>query len=238
MLRMIIGDYIVNFKAAYKRMWKRQNHNWFTAVYPFLYMFWFCFLNLDESKNIVIAPMNIIQIAFIIFGAWLAELYPNRLEKSMFLCPMTQKDRKEYLVTAYGLRVVLFWVPYILAEVVNICVYRQKLIYGIIKIASYVFLMASINLFLEVDTAKLEKKSSNSRLFGYEFVRTISVIVGIIVLICFHFAIFETEKGEMLFYLIGFAIQAVVSFVYLVKYFDRVMQVAQDYEKAYCMETN
>ena len=45
-------------------------------------------------------------MAFIVFGAWLAQLYPNRLEKSMFLCPMTQKDRKEYLVTAYGLRVI------------------------------------------------------------------------------------------------------------------------------------
>ena len=82
MLRMIIGDYIVNFKAAYKRMWKRQNHNWFTAVYPFLYMFWFCFLNLDESKNIVIAPMNIIQIIFIIFGTVILFIIQNRKQIS------------------------------------------------------------------------------------------------------------------------------------------------------------
>lgn len=238
MLRMIIGDYIVNFKAAYKRMWKRQNYNWFTAAYPFFYIFWCSLWNYDQYENITIASINIIQMAFIVFGAWLAQLYPNRLEKSMFLCPMTQKDRKEYLVTAYCLRVVLFWVPYILAEIVNICIYGQKLIYAIIKVMSYVMLMASVNLFLEIDTAKLERKSSSSRLFGYEFMKNTSSIVGIIVLIFLHFSIFHTEKEEMLFYVIGFAIQAVVSFIYLVKYFDRVMQVAQDYEKAYCMETN
>ena len=236
MLKMIIGDYAVNFKSAYKRMSKRQNHNLFTAIYPYLYFSWWLLREDKEYANVSI--ICICQLLCIILSSCLSTLYPNRLEKSMFLCPMTQKDREKYLITAYGFRVCVFWVPYILAELVNVCVYKQKILYAIIKIISYVLLMASINLFLEVDTAKLETKSTNSRLFGYEFMRNLSIIVGVSVIMFFHFMVFETEKGEMLFFIIGIIIQAVVSGIYLLRYFDRVMQVAQDYEKEYCVETN
>ncbi len=40
-----------------------------------------------------------------LLGLLLSRIYPNQLSKLMLLCPMTEKDRKKYLITAYLVRV-------------------------------------------------------------------------------------------------------------------------------------
>ena len=47
-------------------------------------------------------------------GLLLSRMYPNEIHKILFLCPMSEKDRKKYMITAYAVRIGISMMLYAL----------------------------------------------------------------------------------------------------------------------------
>ncbi len=93
MLKLVLKDYRCRFLLEWKVYWtKILWYFWWSYVYAML------MLRLDVTRYTVgMLPM--------LLGFWLSRMYPNALSKMLFLCPMSKKDRVNYLWTAYVLRV-------------------------------------------------------------------------------------------------------------------------------------
>lgn len=92
MVKLVIEDYCCRFFFMVKVYFRQINtYLWLVLFYMFLW-------KTDYLKYCVgMLPM--------LFGLLLSRMFPNQLNKLLFLCPMDEKDRKKYLITAYFVRV-------------------------------------------------------------------------------------------------------------------------------------
>lgn len=109
MFRMVLDDYRSQAKQAFKDTWKTGN--WVIYMYMMVYPPLFIHFNIDEYfvYYAMILPM--------ILGVLLSRMYPNKLGKTLFLCPMTEKEKREYLETGFWIRVFLPSILYVVAGI-------------------------------------------------------------------------------------------------------------------------
>lgn len=239
MLKLLFYDYIANIKAAWRQ--DKQNQKNGMMIYWIVYLLIFIPGNMSHwSVNSEVWSVNylyFLQFVPIIVGFFMGGIYPNRLGKSMFLCPMTEKERKTYLYTSYAFRVILYTVPYLLLEAVCAYFCQFSVVCSVIRIASYVLLMLVIQLTLDKETVASEKKSKIPRLFGYGTAQGFASIVGLIAIIVFQIISGDSSMSwaeRQTVMIKGFVIQLIFSGIYLIGFFNRIIDVAQDYEKSYC----
>lgn len=238
MLKMIMSDYVVNFKTSWKRYAKRKNVNKLNLGMTLFNIFiWIPWIITEGGKNLQYIRLGCWgQFLFVMMGWYLMELYPNSLEKSMFLCPMTRKERRHYLVTAYGLRIFLLVIPYLCLEIICGYFYKLDISFSILKTFSFLLLMMSGNLYLDDEAVYLECQRESSRLWGYKFWRGCANVIGLLTIITM--VMISTDEHMiseiwMRISVIGISMQIIVSVIYLAVFFSRVMEVAQDYERNY-----
>ena len=94
MVKMILNEYRCKFIPAMK-VYMAQSYIYFYLGLVITHMFVFKTVYLKYIWGML--PM--------LLGLLLSKIFPNQLSKLMFLCPMTAKDRKKYLITAYFVRV-------------------------------------------------------------------------------------------------------------------------------------
>lgn len=115
MLKMVLSDYIHNWKSAWKEL---AYEEWGMYVY-FLAFPWITRMSAIE---IIVYLCTMLPL---VGGVLLARMFPNRMNKTLFLCPMSKEDRIAYFKTAFKFRVsvpvflffliemVLFFIGYI-----------------------------------------------------------------------------------------------------------------------------
>lgn len=92
MIKLVMEDYCCRFFFMVKVYFKQIN------TYIWLVFFYMVLWKTDFFKYCVgMLPM--------LFGLLLSRMFPNQLNKLLFLCPMDEKDRKKYLITTYFVRV-------------------------------------------------------------------------------------------------------------------------------------
>lgn len=93
MLKLILDDYIRGFCTAWKK--GISETAWFMYIY----------LSVLPMIKGVAVDRYFFGMFPMILGILLARMYPNQISKILFLCPLTEQDRKKYLQMAYWLRV-------------------------------------------------------------------------------------------------------------------------------------
>lgn len=102
MLKLILDDYRGRFWAALK-----ASFNTMTLYFCWIYVY----IGFMSHADFIIYSMGIIPM---LLGLFLSRMYPNQLHKLLFLCPLSEQDRKRYIVTAYRVRVGISMILYLM----------------------------------------------------------------------------------------------------------------------------
>lgn len=98
MIKMVLADFYAQRKEALK---KSCGNVVLSTTY--LMMWFYSFWHMGMEKRLI----NITQFLVLFLVLLLHAMYPNNLATAMFLIPVSEKERKNYLYTAYGVKLVL-----------------------------------------------------------------------------------------------------------------------------------
>ena len=102
MIKFVLDDYRGRFFTAFIS----------TIQVIIIYSVWiFLYMAIVTKTDIIKYSIGILPM---LTGFFLSRMYPNQIHKLMFLCPMSDRDRKRYMITAYGVRVGISIAVYIL----------------------------------------------------------------------------------------------------------------------------
>lgn len=105
MMELALRNYIRAFK------WQNvkdsyHNGGWFTLIYLLIVLPLIMALNYKENGVYVDIIMFLIIFPFV-FSMFTSVLYPMRLAKHMYLCPMSREMRKDYIIKACIIRTLV-----------------------------------------------------------------------------------------------------------------------------------
>lgn len=116
MIRFVLLDYLGGIKEGWKRLWKAE-----PVVIIWDYIFIGILWASDFYEEMFLRPAVLcgysIIIFIILFGYLISRMYPGKLEKTLYLCPLTQEEKKQYVETGYRLRIALPMFLYVLAGI-------------------------------------------------------------------------------------------------------------------------
>ena len=100
MVKMVLKDF-------YARRWEALKSSLFHAIMSFIYIIFLCnpYAGAGEM-TLTERIVNGIQLFMLFLMMLIHAMYPNNLSSVMFFVPIEQKDRKMYLYTAYGIKVI------------------------------------------------------------------------------------------------------------------------------------
>lgn len=118
MIRFVLLDYLGGIKEGWKRLWGAEP----------VVIFWdHIFIGILSVSNFYDEaagsfPLSLVcgygvTILIMLFGYLISRMYPGKLEKTLFLCPLTQEEKKQYVETGYRLRIALPMILYIQAGI-------------------------------------------------------------------------------------------------------------------------
>ena len=117
MLKNILYDYWNGRKQAWKNIHESR-------IYTMIFIaVWYSIIlgNSTEWNDILWIQEFVSFTACIL----LVRMYPNQLSKMLILCPMSKKERKQYLVTGYVFRIMINLIVYVIGEILVIMFYKQ-----------------------------------------------------------------------------------------------------------------
>ncbi len=92
MLKLVLGDYRCRFLSELKKYIQM------IVTFGWLVIFYMVILHTD----VILYLTGMVPV---MIGLLLSRMFPNHLDKWLFLCPLSVQDRKKYLMTAYLVRV-------------------------------------------------------------------------------------------------------------------------------------
>ncbi|MFA9464492.1 MAG: hypothetical protein ACERKN_09405 [Velocimicrobium sp.] len=216
MIRMVLRDYRMNWKEGLSNVSK--NGSWFVYLYLLIVpanLFGF----MDKPSHVAVYYGILFPL---MLGLLLSRMYPNRLSKTMFLCPMKKEERKRYIVSAYWIRVLIPIALFALIGLILVGVYQ-------ISVESYVFLLASEALFIIGTNLYIEAKIS-----GYTFWQMMVQLYGLIFIVsCIGYTSdlgTPLKTWEFLIFFVLLLLQGAATTKLVVSYWRTVLEVALDYE--------
>lgn len=111
MLKMILKDY--------KMTWKQGIANVYNNSGFFIYIYLLVYPSIvgDKLSNKEGCIYFSVILAYL-FVTLISRVYPNRLERTLYFCPMAKKEREAYVKTAYWFRVLVVTVPLIISQLI------------------------------------------------------------------------------------------------------------------------
>lgn len=140
MLKLVLDDYRRSFRTA----WKRGVN----AMAWLLYVDFLVFVPVLYSWDSV---KYLFGVASMMIGILLARMYPNQMSKILFLCPLTEQDRKKYLETAYWLRVSIPMIICISTGAVSLVIGHLSFFYYLMVCLQSFFFMVGVNIYCVPD---------------------------------------------------------------------------------------
>ena len=107
MFKMILEDYRGRFFASLKAV-SSAGTFYFCLGYFYIGYFYMGFMT---GADAVRYAMGVVPM---LAGLLLSRMYPNEIHKILFLCPMSENDRKKYMITAYAVRIGISMMLYAL----------------------------------------------------------------------------------------------------------------------------
>lgn len=220
----------VYFSGYHPRNYKKLQNS-FGVVWSFCY-FGFVLPAMNHSETVFASAENAILYYSLIFSVILplsgVVVVPLTLQKQMFLCPMQEKERKEYI---FDLLMVKLLVPVLFAGIlggVQVLLFQRNGITLLCTLIAYLSLTVGIELYPTVidNKTKVEK-------IGSQVCCIINVILAALHLFVGVFAVMKekTLTGGLSLYLgISVVLQLILNAVILKQNLAFVIENATDYE--------
>ena len=225
MLRLIISDYISNFKPAIKRI--GENNGWFGLVYIM------CVLPMIIGSHDSGTLRYYISFAPAFMGVYFTFMYPTGLHKNMYLCPMSDKDKESYLK-------MFFWSKIIIFEAVVIIISSVSVLAGVIRAWEGAYICVVIGSMLITSNvvndglSKKSKKRKKSVLKGETIFDTTAILIGAVNSVLIIFNNDEPlEAWEIVLIVILLIAQLITTVVVFSRKYSDVFRLAVSYEWVY-----
>lgn len=224
---MVLRDYRMHWKEEIQNIFK--NSSWFIYLYVMIIP-----ANLFDYTDKISRAVTYYGILFpLMIGLLLSRMYPNGLNKTMFLCPLEKEERKRYLVSAYWLRVIVPTFLFMLIGAILVGTHNISMkSYLIIYVSETMYFIAS-NLYLEAAYQKPDYEKKHN-LSGYTSWQIVAQLFGLFfMVICIGFAgdlyvPFRSMDFAIIFLLL--MIQFAITMKIVLGYWEKVMWIATDYE--------
>lgn len=216
MFHKVVQDYIHAFR------WSRMKQS-----YPlWAIIYWLLFLPMLsgwEQRDSVGKVMEYWLIAVpILFGFASARLFPVSIRKIMFLCPMDDVERKQYLMMGYYLKVAVTCVVELVALFLSVLLQ----LYTIWRAAALFFLFLMMMLCVNLETEGLTADTEFVK--GTWLINGVAKIVGMLMIVLVAVMIkIEADPGHAIV-----AVWAVV-FVALFVYFLITLRAMRDFQETF-----
>lgn len=228
MIKMVYKDYRHGFWEALKK-----NCN-FTAWYMYIYIAVLALIHFRET-NI----MMILGFVPMVIGLMLARAYPNQLSKVLFLCPLSENDRRVYLKTAYWIRVLLPVSMCLISSTVAAALGFIQLFYYMEMNLLIISYLVGINVYCLPKSWKMvdmPKDQWDMRMpYAYELLNVFLQLVGLIGICLFGFSdlIGIDEGNDKIFLTVFVIVEALLSLAAVKIYYKPVMERGLWYESCY-----
>lgn len=158
MLRIVLDDYRYNFKSVLKEL---KYEGWF----GYLYLLIFPLLSNDIIMDKAVIYYG--TVISMLLGLFIAKLYPNRMSKTLFLCPMSKEARIQYFKTAFCFRIsVPILVFLAVCGVLLFCEILPGLLF-LTMLAVVIMFVISVNIYMVPEDDNVEVLSRHYSLPGY-----------------------------------------------------------------------
>ncbi len=231
----LIKYYSSNWKEAFL---KAATNNWMDL---YLAIYWIIFpidmvIGMEEKSTFILSVLFYYSLFLpLILGQIHAVMFPNGLDKTMFLCPIGQKEKRLFLIFGYFFRFsCVCFSSFIILFFMMAAGFLKFSIYLILFFLSEVMFAAII--FLITYTEASKKNGDYIWLFA-------AWLVNMIFCLFLGNIIWEYKRGQepdswsksgwLLFTIILFIIQLFFFLKVMVRCWKKEMEIAMDYEKSY-----
>ncbi|MDO5293131.1 MAG: hypothetical protein Q4F05_10310 [bacterium] len=167
-------------------------------------------------------------------------MYPNRLSKTLFLCPMSKEQRMNYLKTGFWLRAAVPIVVYFILNTIALLAGKSSLIGTIGMLLPLTSAILAQNLWIQ--TKGEDPKRGQKLAFSYKRYQSCYLfvtILGILSAVLFSIlrANIDHANRNELIYIISLVLIQILLMLYEMKtYYRKVMSIMSDYEKTEALE--
>lgn len=225
MVKMVLSDYWGSRKESYHRMSKQMN-NWMIFFNPLIMPIQM--LVIWEDVNLWIIYGELFPM---ILGAIQAVMYPARLSKVMYLCPMGLKDRQRYIRTAYRVRVAVIMGLWLVLNLLMLPFGGLPLLELLLGGGRMLCYALAVNVYLAADKNHEEYASLKIGRCNicWMFAFYIGMIGAIVQGACVGGELY-VSLGEGIVMGIFVLAQLLIAAIAVLKYKGKVMHYAMDYE--------
>lgn len=132
MIKMVLQDFYSTRKQAFRDAWNHAGISLMGLAY--LIMVASNLLGNEELTWFVASAGVDVLVAWIMI--LLHAMYPNRLSKPMFLVPIDKKQKKEYLKTAYMVKICMISAVYLVIRFAILNFWHTEIVHGILSAVS------------------------------------------------------------------------------------------------------
>lgn len=230
MVKMVLSDYWSNKKEYFRRA-VQQNNNWYMMLfYPLLIPLQLLAAFDDGEINFWVVYGEMLPI---LAGWILITMYPNRLSKTLYLCPMEQKERQHYVWTAYWLRIGIAYGMYVVENLIFLCAGKMPAASFWLGAVRVFACLITINIYLNTGGVSARGRRDSGQ--GQGAIWLAAFLLGIIGALLKGMMI-SGENGTGILewsFCIGMTlVQCILAAVMVHRNGKRVMENAMDYELA------
>ena len=224
MYKLILSDYRSHFKTAMKNVW---NTSVFLMFYYCLYL-----LNAELSLREDLVHLSIGIPCLITY--LLARMYGGYLNKTFYLCPMDAKDRREYAIKSFKLRVFIPLVLFLVGNIVFLILGEYDIVLFFIRLVVFGCTAISANIYCQPKHLPDLNTSVSPFIGNYSTVDIISNLANIFALIVVtcvtSYSFVEIETASKVVFLLILAGQVCVTAVKVKRFYWQSITVMEFYK--------
>lgn len=223
MLRMILDDYRKNWKPAWKRLGQTRFLYFYVAAFGPNFYLW------EERVSKYILYYGI--MIPIMLGLLFNDLYPNKMNKTLLLCPLTIKEREKYFKMAMALKVGVSMTFVFIGNMILLIFHKLSILGCVLDVLLAVILMISVNLDWQKNEIKMNDPSycSIGNLYLWQlFLKIFSVITFCIIVSAEIDSPFEIWEAVVV--LVFILISAGIGWKIYRTYYKDILHLCTSYE--------
>lgn len=189
MLKLVLSEY----RRDFQEVWKREKPSWMHILAWVVYGFWWIG-GMASAEMLNIGQMVWLGFFYgILFCTfYISNLYPNCLGKMFYLLPVSSKDRKQYLMTGYFLRVFFSTVLMGVLLALGIIFVGMTWFRAVFLAVVFFLMMCTYNIYGK--GKETMGKSKRERRLNY--IAFIVNVVGVLLLILVMYDWMKTQSGN------------------------------------------
>lgn len=233
MLRKVLEEYRDGFR------WSRFKETYhYTMLWYYLYLFCFFPIILNINEETVKLGAYYLTMLPVMLGMYTVAAIPIRLPKQMFLCPMTQAERKKYVTMLFGVRYLGTVIPGTIAYIIAVACKMIPTVFLLIQLLGLYTCVfcASITTWPGSTWERNEKEKvrlKNPKLKGLYPKSIIGLIMGMLLQMLEPFGLFEGKSKGAWIFLGSCCVVVVVLSILVARYLSTVLEMTINYEYSY-----